>query len=74
MGKEINPSERQYLSQLLSNSLIQENLYNVLNDMHSHAYRSLIGARGSEDLFRAQGKLAMLDEITGLLKKLKEGK
>jgi hypothetical protein len=74
MGKDLNPSERQYLSQLLSNSIIQEHVYNALEDMHKHAYRSLVGARGSEDLFRAQGKMAMLDEITGLFKKLKEGK
>lgn len=74
MVKDLSPSERNYLSQLLSNSIIQENIYNVLEDMHKHVYRNLMTAQGSESLFRAQGKLAMLDEITGILKKLKEGK
>lgn len=74
MVKDLNPSERNYLSQLLSNSIIQENIYNVLEDMHKHAYRNLMGAQGSESLFRAQGKLSMLDEITTMLKKLKEAK
>ena len=67
-------SERQWLVQILSNSIFTNNLYNVIEDMRNSAYRAVINATGAEALFRAQGKLATMDEIVNLLKKLRGDK
>lgn len=67
-------SERQWLAQILSNSIFTDNLYNVIEDMRNSAYRSVINATGAEALFRAQGRLATMDEIVKLVKNLRGDK
>ena len=67
-------SERQWLVQILSNSIFTNNLYNVIEDMRNSAYRSVINATGAEALFRAQGRLATMDEIVKLVKNLRGDK
>ena len=64
-------SERQWLAQILSNSIFTNNLYNVIEDMRNSAYRAVINATGAEALFRAQGRLATMDEIVKLVKNLR---
>jgi len=67
-------SERQWLVQILSNSIFTNNLYNVIEDMRNSAYRAVINATGAEALFRAQGRLATMDEIVKLVKNLRGDK
>lgn len=67
-------SERQWLAQILSNSIFTNNLYNVIEDMRNSAYRAVINATGAEALFRAQGRLATMDEIVKLVKNLRGDK
>lgn len=71
MNNKLTPSERQWLAQTLSNSLIQENLYNRITERRDQAYRNIITSTGAEDLFRSQGKLATWDEIIRIFKELK---
>jgi hypothetical protein len=73
-NKDNKTAELQWLAQILSNSIFTNNLYNVIEDMRSHAYRAVINATGAEALFRAQGRLATMDEVLTLVKKLRGDK
>jgi len=59
------------LKQLLSNSIIQQEIFKVFEEKRGQAYSGVLNATGAESLFRAQGKLWVWDEVLLTLKKLR---